>query len=122
VSPKFRKSEISLDTGSVFSQIFDSGPGSDRKEKRRTPPESTPALRIRCHLCLEGCAPTISLSLNLKLADLKAFCYCGQMTACQLAIAPVAEVGPDPDYRSRLRQDSDFFFRTRIRTCSEKFV
>jgi len=27
-----------------------------------------------------------------------------------------AEVGPDPEYRSRLRQDSAFFFRTRIRT------
>ena len=29
-----------------------------------------------------------------------------------------AEVGPDPDYRSRLRQDSAFFFRT----WSKKFV
>ena len=28
------------------------------------------------------------------------------------------EVGPDPDYRSRLRKDSAFFFRTR----SQKFV
>jgi len=27
-----------------------------------------------------------------------------------------AEVGPDPDCRSRLRQDSVFFFRTRIRS------
>jgi len=27
-----------------------------------------------------------------------------------------AEVGPDPDRRSRLRQDSTFFFRTRIRS------
>jgi len=32
------------------------------------------------------------------------------------------EVGPDPDYRSRLRLDSAFFFRTRIRTWSQKFV
>jgi len=27
-----------------------------------------------------------------------------------------AEVGPDPDYRSRLRQDSAFFFRTWTRS------
>ena len=32
----------------------------------------------------------------------------------------LAEVGPDPVYRSRLREDSAFFFRTRIR--SQKFV
>ena len=34
--------------------------------------------------------------------------------------ACVAEVGPDPGYRSPLRQDSAFFFR--IRTRSQKFV
>jgi len=33
-----------------------------------------------------------------------------------------AEVGPDPDYRSRLRLDSAFFFRSQIRTRSQKFV
>jgi len=27
-----------------------------------------------------------------------------------------AEVGPDPEYRSRLRQDSAFFLRTRTRS------
>ena len=31
----------------------------------------------------------------------------------------VAEVGPDPDNRSRLRQDSAFFVRTRIQTRSQ---
>ena len=31
---------------------------------------------------------------------------------------PGPEVGPDPDYQSRLRQDSAFFFRTQ----SQKFV
>jgi len=36
-----------------FSQIFDSGSGSGQKEKRRILPESTPALRIRFHLCPE---------------------------------------------------------------------
>jgi len=35
-------------------------------------------------------------------------------------VAYASEVGPDPDYRSRFRQDSGFFFRTRIR--SQKFV
>jgi len=29
---------------------------------------------------------------------------------------------PDPDYKSRLRQDSVFFIRTRIRNWSQKFV
>jgi len=32
-----------------------------------------------------------------------------------------SEVGPDPDFRSGLRQDSAFFSRTRIRTQSQKF-
>jgi len=33
-----------------------------------------------------------------------------------------SEVGPDPDYRSRLRQDSVFFFRTRTRFWSQNIV
>jgi len=33
-----------------------------------------------------------------------------------------AEVAPDPECRSRLRQDSAFFVRTRIRSRSQKFV
>jgi len=37
------------------------------------------------------------------------------------AAGKVAEVGPDPDYRRRLRQDSAFLFWTRIRTRSLKF-
>ena len=32
------------------------------------------------------------------------------------------DVGPDPDHRSRLRQDSIFFFWTWIRTRSQNFV
>jgi len=32
-----------------------------------------------------------------------------------------SEVGPHPDNRSRLRQDSAFFFLSRIRTRSQKF-
>jgi len=32
------------------------------------------------------------------------------------------EVEPDPDYRRRLRRVSAFFFRTRIRKRSQKFV
>ena len=32
------------------------------------------------------------------------------------------EVGPDPGCRSRIRQDSAFFFRTRIRSRSQNFV
>jgi len=31
------------------------------------------------------------------------------------------ELGPDPGFRSRLRKDSAFFFRTRIRARSQKF-
>jgi len=34
----------------------------------------------------------------------------------------LTKVGPDPDYRSRLQQDSAFFFQTRIRNRSQKFV
>jgi len=43
---------------------------------------------------------------------------------CVVSILPLAEpqVGPDPDYRSRLRPDSAILFRTRIRTRSQKFV
>jgi len=37
-----------------------------------------------------------------------------------VVVAYASEVGPDPDYRSRFRQDSGFFFRTWIR--SKKFV
>ena len=39
--------KLKSDSGSVFSQNFDSVSGSGPKEKRRIPPELTPALRIR---------------------------------------------------------------------------
>jgi len=42
-------SKLKCDSGSGFSQIFDSGSGP--KEKRRIQTESTPVIRIRSHVC-----------------------------------------------------------------------
>jgi len=38
------------------------------------------------------------------------------------SIAPFSVVGPEPDYRSRLRKDSAIIFPTRIPIRSQKFV
>jgi len=48
-----------------------------------------------------------------------ALCRVQVSTLSKCRCAP--EVGPDPDYRSRLQQDSAFFFRIRIRSRSQKF-
>jgi len=49
------KSKSYSGSGSGFSLIIDSGtPAPGPKEKRRIPPESTPALRIWCHLWTIG--------------------------------------------------------------------
>jgi len=74
-----QRSEISVDTGSVFAEIFDSGTGSERK--RRILPESTPALRFHDHhYCFANCEsesaldPVPSEFTNLcKISDLLFF-------------------------------------------------
>jgi len=61
-------------------------------------------------LCCKYCNLSVSVGLNVWFTT---------NGMCVKNKTYISEVGPDPDYRSRLRQDSAFFFRTRIRIRSQ---
>jgi len=93
-------------------------------------PMLPPAMRSTIHSLIPELTSAIPAQVHEPLTARKRYRIRGSSHrnktsfACRKCGYPVckAEVGPDPDYRSRLRQDSAFFFRTRIRTRSQKFV
>jgi len=93
-------------------------------QKRLVNPMLPPAMRSAIHSLIPELTSEIPAQVHEPLTARKRCKICGPSHrnktrfACQECGAPVCKA--DPDYRSRLRQDSAFFFRTRTR--SQKFV